>query len=78
VGGSSDSIIDGITGLRVDGEDASEIKKALLSLLTDEEYAKRMGEAAEKRVKKDFLWPARAEEIFRISEKLASDYRRRR
>ena len=62
-GGVSEAVIDGETGILVDPEDISQVKKAILSLLKDEEYAKKLGEKGMKRVKEEFNWDSRAKEL---------------
>jgi phosphatidylinositol alpha-1,6-mannosyltransferase len=55
-GGTEDAIIEGVTGLRVDGASVDAIAKAALFLLTEPEKAKAMGENGRRRVEREFSW----------------------
>jgi phosphatidylinositol alpha-1,6-mannosyltransferase len=57
-GGTGNAVIDGSTGLRVDGERAGEITSALSRLLTDQEYANLLGRQGHARAVADFSWEA--------------------
>ncbi len=57
-GGSGEAVIDGVTGLLVDGEDAEEVGDAVLRLLLDEELAERLGRNGRQRVEREFSWNA--------------------
>ncbi len=56
-GGVADAVIDGQTGILVEPNSASEIRKAILKLLTDQKLANKLGIQGQKRVKKEFQWP---------------------
>jgi phosphatidylinositol alpha-1,6-mannosyltransferase len=60
-GGALDAVVDGKTGLLVDPLSIEEIAKALIKLLSDEEYAKKLGENGRERVRKEFDWKIIAE-----------------
>lgn len=49
-GGTGSAVVDGVTGLRVDGESLDAIADGLLCLLTNPELAQRMGKAGRARV----------------------------
>lgn len=55
-GGAVDAIVNGETGLLVDPTDVDEIASAIIHLLKNEDYAKRLGEQGRKRVERDFNW----------------------
>ncbi len=55
-GGVPDAIVDGVTGLLVDPEDERVLGAALGRLLTDHELRRKMGRAAEERVRVNFSW----------------------
>jgi phosphatidyl-myo-inositol dimannoside synthase len=55
-GGTSDAIIDGITGLRVDGESVEAIAAAAIQLLSDRDMARKMGEQGYRRIMREFHW----------------------
>jgi phosphatidylinositol alpha-1,6-mannosyltransferase len=69
-GGTADSIIDGVTGIRVDSENSTEIGKAIITLLADEGYARTLGEAGKKRAKEEFRWQDKATKIYAISQEI--------
>jgi phosphatidylinositol alpha-1,6-mannosyltransferase len=55
-GGTGSAVVDGVTGLRVDGEKLDDIFVALQKLLTDQEYASRLGRQGYTRAVTDFAW----------------------
>jgi len=63
VGGTTDVVEDGRTGLLVPPGDAKGMAKALLELLEDPERRKRMGEAGRERVRAKFTWDIVAEQV---------------
>ena len=54
VGGAREAVVDGETGLLVNGESASEIAQAASLLLADPAYAQRLGAAARRRALAEF------------------------
>jgi phosphatidylinositol alpha-1,6-mannosyltransferase len=57
-GGTEDAILDGVTGLRIDGTCVAEIVAAVVSLFSEPEKAKAMGERGHARVEAEFTWDA--------------------
>ncbi|MCX5770900.1 MAG: glycosyltransferase family 4 protein [Candidatus Hydrogenedentes bacterium] len=55
-GGVADAVIDGETGLLVDPSQPHEIADAILRLMADPEFARRLGENGRRRVKKELNW----------------------
>ncbi len=55
-GGAPEAVIDGETGLVVEGKSVSETTAALLELLADRERAKRMGQAGKDWVNQKWRW----------------------
>ena len=55
-GGTGAAVLDGVTGLRVDGNSAHEIKAAMASLLRDVRLAEEMGRAGYIRTCENFAW----------------------
>jgi phosphatidylinositol alpha-1,6-mannosyltransferase len=55
-GGTGEAIIEGKTGLRIDGTDIEEIATAVRTLLADPARAQAMGEAGRRRVEEEFNW----------------------
>src|ERR687888_613135 len=60
-GGARESVVDGETGLLVDGSDVGAVAEAVASLLEDPGRAEAMGSAGRARVERDHAWPAIAE-----------------
>lgn len=56
-GGAGDAVVDGETGLLCDGDDAAQVAQAINRLLHDESLRRRMGAAAQARVRSCFMWP---------------------
>ena len=57
-GGIPSAVLDGETGLLVDGADVKQVTHALSRLLLDEELAQRLGRAGQQRFWKEFVWDA--------------------
>jgi phosphatidylinositol alpha-1,6-mannosyltransferase len=55
-GGTDDAIVDGVTGLRVDGNSHIEIANAVIDLLSTPDKAKAMGMRGRQRVVNEFAW----------------------
>jgi phosphatidyl-myo-inositol dimannoside synthase len=60
-GGTGAAVIDGVTGLRVDGASIDAVTDGLVRLLDDQYLAKRLGENGYKRAVADFGWQKVAE-----------------
>ncbi|HUL86151.1 MAG TPA: glycosyltransferase family 4 protein [Actinomycetota bacterium] len=63
-GGAREALLDGETGVLVDGADVEAVADAVAGLLGDPERARRLGLAGRERVLRDHTWP-------RIAERLA-------
>lgn len=55
-GGVEDAVIDGVTGLLVDPENVQEISQAIIRLLTDKDYARKLGGNGRRRVEAELSW----------------------
>ena len=55
-GGTGDAVLDGITGLRVDGSKVEEVAKGLYLILTDSDYARKLGKKGYRRAHSMFSW----------------------
>ena len=62
-GGTDSAVVDGVTGVRVDGENVAEIAVALEHLLRDPVKAAGMGKAARQRVLANFIHERRVEQL---------------
>jgi phosphatidyl-myo-inositol dimannoside synthase len=62
-GGARESLVDGETGLLVDGTDVGAVADAIAGLLADPARARAMGEAGRARVLRDHTWPSIAERL---------------
>ena len=58
LGGITDIVVDGQTGLLVPPQDSAALAAALERLATDRDLAKRLGEAGAGHVRRHFSWPA--------------------
>ena len=57
-GGTGAAVEDGVTGCRVNGEDGAQVTGALASLLADDAWSRRLGQAGYERANRDFSWTA--------------------
>jgi phosphatidylinositol alpha-1,6-mannosyltransferase len=55
-GGTGDAILDGITGVRVDGNSIDQIANAIISLLSNPEKSKAMGKNGRQWASQEFTW----------------------
>ncbi len=55
-GGATDALIEGVTGLSVDGRNTKEIADAAVKLLGDKKLAKKMGKAGRKWIESEWSW----------------------
>ena len=55
-GGTGSAVIDGVTGIRVDGSDLDKVKQALIELLGDRILLDRLAESAYQRVQDELSW----------------------
>jgi phosphatidylinositol alpha-1,6-mannosyltransferase len=69
VGGVSEAIIDGETGILVNTEDIDDLKNAILRLLNDPELARRLGENGRRRAA-EFCWDKVAEKFKKVCQAL--------
>lgn len=67
-GGTSEAVIEGSTGLLVDPEDIDQIASALRLLISDAALRERLGAAGLARVRADFSWDTRTEQLSAVSE----------
>jgi len=68
-GGTGSAIVDGVTGLRVDGERPEAIAEAMYRLLSNPDEAKRMGRAARERVLDNFTHQRRVDQLRSLAER---------
>lgn len=57
-GGSAEAMLDGVTGLLVDGKSVGQIADAVRKLLLDEKLANRLGQNGRNRIEREFSWDA--------------------
>jgi phosphatidylinositol alpha-1,6-mannosyltransferase len=62
-GGARESLVDGSTGILVDGTDVAEVADAIADLLSDPARAREMGLAGRARVERDHTWPTIADTL---------------
>lgn len=68
-GGQPDAVVDGQTGIIVDGTDAGQVNRAIAKLATDNELRARLGDAARQRAA-DFDWPAVVQQTAQLVENI--------
>lgn len=66
-GGTASAVIDGKTGIRVNGDDIQQVSAALNLLLRDDALRQALGAAALQRVSSDFTWERVAEKTRALS-----------
>ncbi len=64
-GGARESLVDGVTGLLVDGRETGAVAEAVAALLADPARAEAMGKAGRARVERSFTWHRVAETLAR-------------
>jgi phosphatidylinositol alpha-1,6-mannosyltransferase len=69
-GGTADAILDGVTGLLVDGNNVMDVATAVIKLLLDLATAKIMGENGRQRVTQEFTWDAVVQHTRRLAAAL--------
>jgi phosphatidylinositol alpha-1,6-mannosyltransferase len=62
-GGAREALVDGVTGLLVDGSNVGAVADAVASLLEDPERAGAMGAAGRARVERHYAWPRATEQL---------------
>ncbi len=70
-GGTDDAILDGVTGILVDGNDVGEIVKAVVSLLEFPEKAEKMGENGRRRVEEEFSWDTVFQKTWELADTIS-------
>ncbi len=66
-GGTGSAVVDGVTGLQVDGENLEEITEAAVALLAEPEEAAAMGARARQRVLDNFTHERRVRELQQLA-----------
>jgi phosphatidylinositol alpha-1,6-mannosyltransferase len=74
-GGTDDAIVDGVTGIRVDGNRSVEIADAVVDLLSAPDRAKTMGQCGRQRVESEFAWDAVVARTRQIATRIAVEAR---
>jgi len=69
-GGTGEAIVDGVTGLRVDGNNLQEIESAVARLLSNPQEAGEMGENGRSRAEAEFGWDSIAQRTKNLSASL--------
>ncbi len=73
-GGTGSAVVDGETGVRVDGNDPGAIEEGLARLLKDPALAQRLGEQAEVRVNREYAWDEVAHKTVALTLGLCSEH----
>jgi len=67
-GGTSEAVLEGVTGLLVDPENVDEIVASVSTLLEKPELCAKLGEAGRHRAVTEFNWDNRAEMLFQVNQ----------
>jgi phosphatidylinositol alpha-1,6-mannosyltransferase len=70
-GGTSAAVLDGVTGLRVEGNELAAVASALHRLLNDKALSQAMGEAGLARVQNEFSWERVAKKTRDFEDRLS-------
>jgi len=70
MGGTQDSIEDGVNGFLVNYADPEGLARAIVTVLQDDGHARRMGKVGRQRVIRDFTWDAVARRVDSIYEEV--------
>jgi phosphatidyl-myo-inositol dimannoside synthase len=70
-GGTAEAIQDGVTGIRVDGENVDAIAAAVIELLADPDEARAMGERARQWVEAAFGWESIVDRTRKVASTVA-------
>jgi phosphatidylinositol alpha-1,6-mannosyltransferase len=70
-GGTGEAIRDGVTGIRVDGENVEAIAAAVIEMLADPDKARTMGEHGRQWVESAFTWESIVDRTRQVSATLA-------
>jgi phosphatidylinositol alpha-1,6-mannosyltransferase len=62
-GGTGAAVLDGVTGLRVDGSSIEAVASGLIRILSDPDYARMLGEQGHQRAVNEFAWDRVAERV---------------
>lgn len=71
-GGAKEAIVDGVTGLLVDGENPNEVAQAIVKLLRDEGLARKMGQHGRSWVKEELSWPVHTNKVQALLEQIVN------
>ena len=71
-GGAPETLVDGVTGLLVDGSRSGQVARAVAELLGDPQRARAMGAAGRRRVEAEFAWEAIVARLERLLERAAA------
>jgi phosphatidyl-myo-inositol dimannoside synthase len=69
-GGTGEAIIEGVTGVRVEGESVEAVAEAVIDLLAHPEKARAMGERGRLRVETEFNWESVVERTRQVASTL--------
>jgi phosphatidyl-myo-inositol dimannoside synthase len=75
-GGNEDSILEGITGYRIDPTNIDEITSYILRLLKDEELSETLGRNGRQLVEKKFDWRNKARQLEQLNMNISDEIKR--
>ncbi|WP_161600532.1 glycosyltransferase [Mycolicibacterium hodleri] len=71
IGAPTEVVVDGKTGILVDADSPPAIAAALIRLLTDADYARKLGSAARRRVETGFTWELVGQQLHSVLDEVA-------
>jgi glycosyltransferase involved in cell wall biosynthesis len=77
-GGSAEAVVDGETGCVVAGDDGAAVLHGIERLLSDDAARRRMGEAAQRRVRQQGTWAVRIDDFLAVLDAAGAACRARR
>lgn len=66
VGGAVDAVMDGVTGITVDPENVEAVAAAIIKLLTNPHYAKKLGRQGRQRVENELNWQVTSDNFQKV------------
>jgi phosphatidylinositol alpha-1,6-mannosyltransferase len=72
-GGTDEAIQDGVSGIRVDGENVESVAAAVIGLLSDPGKARAMGERGKQWVEKEFSWESIVERTRQVAAMIGQE-----
>lgn len=76
-GGNEDSILDGITGFRVDSLDVDGVAASIINILKDDSLRMKLGQNGRQWVESNFDWREKGRQLFAVNKSIMDDIKKR-